>query len=62
VHRVKTERREGLDENAVLSGMQPAVLDDFLRDPARFRRTTPLPVASPSDVIVGDLERRGFLA
>jgi UDP-N-acetylglucosamine 2-epimerase (non-hydrolysing) len=62
VHRVKTERPEGLGENAVLSGMQPAVLDDFLRDPSRFRRTTPLPVASPSDVIVGDLERRGFLA
>jgi UDP-N-acetylglucosamine 2-epimerase (non-hydrolysing) len=62
VHRVKTERREGLGENAVLSGMQPEVLDDFLRDPSRFRRTTPLPIASPSDVIVGDLERHGFAA
>jgi hypothetical protein len=42
--------------------MQPEVLDAFLRDPSRYRRTTPLPVASPSDVIVGDLERRGFAA
>jgi UDP-N-acetylglucosamine 2-epimerase (non-hydrolysing) len=62
VHRVKTERREGLGENAVLSGMHADVLGDFLRDPSRFRRTTPLPVASPSDVIVGDLESRGFAA
>jgi UDP-N-acetylglucosamine 2-epimerase (non-hydrolysing) len=60
VHRVKTERREGLGENAVLSGMSSAVLRDFLDDPTRFRRTSTLSPASPSDVIVGDLERRGF--
>jgi UDP-N-acetylglucosamine 2-epimerase (non-hydrolysing) len=60
VHRVKTERREGLGENAVLSVMSSDVLRDFLRDPGRFRRTTALSPASPSDVIVGDLERRGF--
>jgi UDP-N-acetylglucosamine 2-epimerase (non-hydrolysing) len=58
VHRVKTERREGLGENALLSGMNPDVLRDFLDHPARFRRTTSLPSASPSDVIVEDLERR----
>jgi UDP-N-acetylglucosamine 2-epimerase (non-hydrolysing) len=62
VHRVKTERREGLGENAVLSGMSPDVLRDFLADPARFRRSSPLPTASPSDVIVADLERRGFVS
>ena len=60
VHRVKTERREGLGENALLSGMDARVLRDFLGDPSRFRRTTPLPAQSPSDVIVADLERRGF--
>src|SRR6266511_2683222 len=62
VHRVRTERREGLGENAVLSGMRADVLRDFLGDPARFRRRTPLPTESPSDVIVEDLERRGFAA
>jgi UDP-N-acetylglucosamine 2-epimerase (non-hydrolysing) len=62
VHRVKTERREGLGENAVLSQMNADVLRDFLADPGRFRRTTTLSAASPSDVIVGDLERRGFLS
>jgi UDP-N-acetylglucosamine 2-epimerase (non-hydrolysing) len=60
VHRVKTERREGLGENAILSEMSSDVLRSFLDDPGRFRRTTPLPAASPSDVIVADLERRGF--
>jgi UDP-N-acetylglucosamine 2-epimerase (non-hydrolysing) len=60
VHRVKTERREGLGENAVLSEMSSDVLRDFLANPARFRRTTPLAAASPSDVIVADLARRGF--
>jgi UDP-N-acetylglucosamine 2-epimerase (non-hydrolysing) len=62
VHRLKTERREGLGENAVLSGMDPDVLRDFLADPNRFHRRSPLPSASPSDVIVADLERRGFAA
>ena len=60
VHRVKTERREGLGENAVLSEMRAEVLSDFLADPARFRRRAQLAPASPSDVIVADLERRGF--
>jgi UDP-N-acetylglucosamine 2-epimerase (non-hydrolysing) len=62
VHRVRTERREGLGENIVLSGMRTDVLRDFLADPTRFRRRTPLPAESPSDVIVDDLERRGFAA
>jgi UDP-N-acetylglucosamine 2-epimerase (non-hydrolysing) len=61
VHRVRTERREGLGENAVLSRMSADVLRDFLADPKRFRRRTPLPTKSPSDVIVADLERRGFV-
>jgi UDP-N-acetylglucosamine 2-epimerase (non-hydrolysing) len=62
VHRVKTERREGLGENAVLSAMSSTMLGDFLADPGRFRRRTALPPASPSDVIVGDLEHRGFVS
>jgi UDP-N-acetylglucosamine 2-epimerase (non-hydrolysing) len=62
VHRVKTERREGLGENAVLSHMRADVLRDFLEKPGRFRRTTTLSLASPSDVIVADLERRGFVS
>lgn len=62
VHRVRTERRDGLGENAVLSHMQTDALRDFLADPSRFRRRTPLPATSPSKVIVDDLEGRGFAA
>jgi UDP-N-acetylglucosamine 2-epimerase (non-hydrolysing) len=60
VHRLRTERREGLGENVVLSGMDVDILRDFLADPTRFRRRSPLPDASPSELIVEDLERRGF--
>jgi UDP-N-acetylglucosamine 2-epimerase (non-hydrolysing) len=60
VHRVKTERREGLGENAVLSEMDAGVVRRFLADPGRHRRTSELPAESPSDVIVADLERRGY--
>jgi UDP-N-acetylglucosamine 2-epimerase (non-hydrolysing) len=60
VHRVRTERREGLGENVLLSGMSIEVLRDFLADSGRYRRRTTFPATSPSRVIVDDLERRGF--
>jgi UDP-N-acetylglucosamine 2-epimerase (non-hydrolysing) len=60
VHRVRTERREGLGENVVLSDLKTDVLRSFLVDPTRFRRTSWLPVESPSEIVVDDLERRGF--
>lgn len=60
VHRAKTERREGLGETTVLSGMRVETLRDFLDDPTCFQRRTALPDQSPSDVIVDDLEARGF--
>ena len=62
VHRMKTERREGLGENVVLSGFDFDVVRDFLDDPDRYHRRSPLPIESPSDVIVDDLVRRGFAA
>jgi UDP-N-acetylglucosamine 2-epimerase (non-hydrolysing) len=62
VHRRRTERREGLGENVVLSGYDLDVLRRFLEDPASHRRRDALPAASPSDVIVEDLAARGFAA
>ena len=62
VHRVRTERREGLGENVVLSGMRTEVLRAFLDAPEEYRRSSTLPVESPSDVIVADLERRAVAA
>ena len=61
VHRMKTERREGLGENVVLSHFDFEVARDFLSDPGRFRRGTELAATSPSDAIVADLEQRGFV-
>jgi UDP-N-acetylglucosamine 2-epimerase (non-hydrolysing) len=58
VHRVRTERREGLGENVVLSHLRMDVLHDFLRAPEHLRRRSKLPGTSPSDVIVADLEQR----
>jgi UDP-N-acetylglucosamine 2-epimerase (non-hydrolysing) len=60
VHRRRTERREGLGENVVLSGYDSKVMRDFLADPSRYRRHSDLPHERPSDVIVSDLEARGL--
>jgi UDP-N-acetylglucosamine 2-epimerase (non-hydrolysing) len=60
VHRMRTERPEGLGENVVLSRMRADVLRSFLAAPEGYRRRSVLPSISPSDVIVDDLERRGF--
>ena len=62
VHRVRTERREGLGENVVLSAMRTDVLQAFLAAPELHRRRSALPSRSPSDVIVADLERRRVAA
>jgi UDP-N-acetylglucosamine 2-epimerase (non-hydrolysing) len=61
VHRKRTERREGLGENVVVSGYRNDVLSSFLDDPTVFRRRDPLPSASPSDVVLDDLVRRGVI-
>ncbi len=60
VHRRRTERRQGLGENVVLSGFDFKVVRDFLSEPGRFRRRQALPDESPSDVVVADLIARGF--
>jgi UDP-N-acetylglucosamine 2-epimerase (non-hydrolysing) len=62
VHRKRTERREGLGENVLLSGYDNDVLRAFLDDPGARRRQSVLPPARPSDVIVDDLVARGFAA
>jgi len=62
VHRMKTERQEGLGENVVLSRFDFDVVREFLATPQKRRRSTDLPAHSPSDVIVDDLRARGFAA
>ncbi|HVM16162.1 MAG TPA: UDP-N-acetylglucosamine 2-epimerase [Gaiellaceae bacterium] len=61
VHRKVVDHREGLGETTVVSGLRVETLAAFLREPGRHRRRAPLPPESPSDVVVDDLARRGYL-
>jgi UDP-N-acetylglucosamine 2-epimerase (non-hydrolysing) len=62
VHRKTSEHPEGVGENVVVSGFRLDALEAFLADPAAHRRRAPIESGSPSDLILADLERRGFLA
>lgn len=61
VHRVATERQDGLDGPVVLSKMNLDVVQAFLEDPLRYRRPPVTGSHRPSDVVVGHLEDLGFL-
>ena len=50
--RNRTDRPDGLGENAVLSRYDPAVVEAFLADPERWRRAPRLPQSSPSQEIL----------
>jgi UDP-N-acetylglucosamine 2-epimerase (non-hydrolysing) len=58
VHRLRTERLDGLGETSYLSGLDLDRLDAFLGDFSRFARRSPLAAASPTDVIAADLASR----
>jgi len=62
VHRKRTERREGLGENVVLSEHRLTALERFLQAPGLHRRREGLPRTSPSEVVVRDLQAHGFVA
>lgn len=60
IHRMATERSEGVGTSAVLSRWDQTVVADFLRDAERLRTAADAIDASPSDIIVDDLLARGF--
>jgi len=62
IHRLVTERAEGLGANVVISRYDLGLVRDFLDDPARFRTGRRPELPSPSDVVVEDLLRRGVWA
>lgn len=59
VHRVKTERHQGLGENVVLTGMDVQRLADFLSRADEHRTKDASDAARPSAVVVDALERLG---
>lgn len=60
VHRVATERHDGVGCNVVLSGWDLDAVRAFLGDPERHRFPAQRPPVSPSDIVVDDLIMRGF--
>lgn len=61
VHRMASERHEGIGTNVVLSLFDLDVVRTFLADPDRHRVGHRPEVRSPSDVVVADLRTRGYL-
>ena len=60
VHRVATERSEGLGSSAVLSKWDMDTMRDFLANVDDYRVMDAGDRSSPSDIIVDDLVARGF--
>ena len=60
VHRMATERAEGIGENAILSRWSMKSLELFLSSYDDYRRPVSPPEASPSAIIVEDLVSRGY--
>jgi len=60
IFRDEVEQREGIGETAVVSRLDPAVVDDFLVRYRDFVRPVSLPETSPTEIIVDVLEQRGF--
>ena len=61
VHRKAVEQPAGVGENVVVSGLRIDALRAFLAEPQAHRRRAAPPDVTPSDVIVQDLQRRGFV-
>jgi len=59
VHRLVTERSEGLGQNVVLSGYDLDAVRRFLENPSAHRMGAKPSFPSPSDVVVQDLVERG---
>jgi len=57
VMRDSTERAEGLGTTCVLSRFDPAIIQNFLRDPDKHRHAPQQPANSPSHIILESLKR-----
>lgn len=53
--RDRTDRRDGMGANVVLSHYDPGIVRDFLADPGRYRRSSRIPATDPSALILGVL-------
>jgi UDP-N-acetylglucosamine 2-epimerase (non-hydrolysing) len=60
VHRVATERQEGIGRNVLLSLWDIGIVTSFLKEYEGYRFSQLDPKISPSDLIVDDLIERGY--
>jgi len=60
IFRDEVEQREGIGENAVVSRLDAAVVDDFLARYRELARPVSLPDSSPTKIIVDVLAERGY--
>lgn len=60
IHRVATERQEGLGTNVLLSEWKLEIVKNFLDEYESLRVKQASPEYSPSKIIVDDLVRRGY--
>lgn len=60
IHRMATERNEGIGRNVTLSGWDPKEIERFLLNYPKYKYPMATPEFSPSTTIVEDLIVRGF--
>ena len=60
IHRMATERSEGLGTSALLSRWDTATVRRFVADPSPWRTVDDVTESSPSTIVVDDLVARGF--
>lgn len=60
IHRVATERGEGLGKNAILSMWDQSNIQNFLTNYEMYRQSQQINSVSPSDIVVSDLLDRGY--
>ncbi len=60
IHRMATERSEGLGSTAVLSKWDQSIVRSFLKEAEQMRGSDDDQAASPSDIVVDDLITRGY--
>lgn len=61
IHRKATEQLEGVGENISLSMWEMKAVSDFLENYETHRRNKRIPEYSPTQIILSDLESRGYI-
>lgn len=60
IFRDETERQEGLGKTAIISKLDPKIIDEFITDYKKYRQKPTLPTHAPSSIIVNRLAKDGY--